>query len=60
MNTIPNIGFSGIGFALQAYGFTLITEDFTKGIILIGAALIVIGAAAIFNKKGIPVGKGKK
>jgi hypothetical protein len=57
---ISTIGFSGIAFALQAYGFTLIQEDFTKGIILVGAAIVIIGIAAFLNKKGIPVGGKKK
>lgn len=59
MNNINTIGFTGIGFALQAYGFTLIENDFVKGIILIGAALLVIGIGAFLNKKGVVVGKGK-
>ena len=59
MENVSTIGFSGIGFALQAYGFAIIKEDFVKGIILVGAALLVIGIAAFLNKKGVVVG-GKK
>jgi len=60
MENISNIGFGAIGGALQAYGFTLIKDDFVKGIILIGAALVVLGVAAFLNKRGIPVGGSRK
>ena len=60
MDTFSNIGLTAIGGGLYSYGFTLITNDFYKGLILIGAGVLVIIGAALLNKKGIPVGGKKK
>ena len=60
MNNLNNIGLTAIGGGVFAYAMTLITEDFYKGLIGIGVGVIIVVGAAILNKKGIPVGKGKK
>jgi len=59
MENVSNIGLTAIGGGLYSYGFTLITGDFYKGLILIGAGILVIIGAAFLNKKGVPVGKQK-